>query len=133
VTAREIARTHLRRWTTSAKNLPPGAALLEGGLTPTTSWAIRHPETGVVFGWHADPDRLALLYWESLAADDRCELVRRRRRAREREPPPGLDVGLAPLDPRRRRLPPRFPGRRVTGQHKETTKMGGSGIDPGND
>ena len=53
----------------------PGAALLEGTLTPTTAWAIRHPETGAVFGWHADPDRLALLYWESLAADDRCELV----------------------------------------------------------
>jgi hypothetical protein len=75
MTAREIALAHLRRWTTSAARLPPGAALLEGTLTPTTSWAIRHPETGAVFGWHADPDRLALLYWESLATDDRCELV----------------------------------------------------------
>ncbi|HEV3076476.1 MAG TPA: hypothetical protein VHB47_18780, partial [Thermoanaerobaculia bacterium] len=75
MTAREIALAHLRRWTTSAARLPPGAALLEGEITPTTAWAIRHPKTGAVYGWHADPDRLALLYWESLAADDRCELV----------------------------------------------------------
>jgi hypothetical protein len=75
MTAREIALAHLRRWTTSAARLPSGAALLEGEITPTTAWAIRHPATGAVFGWHADPDRLTLLYWESLAADDRCELV----------------------------------------------------------
>ena len=51
-------------------------ATLEPAVATTTScWAIRHPASGALFGWHADPARLALLYWESLAVDDRCELV----------------------------------------------------------
>jgi hypothetical protein len=28
-----------------------------------------------VFGWHADPDRLVRLYWESLGEEERLELV----------------------------------------------------------
>src|SRR5260370_36285599 len=75
MTAREIALAHLPSWMTSAGRLPAGAALLEPSVATTSCWAIRHPASGALFGWHADPARLALLYWESLAADDHYELV----------------------------------------------------------
>jgi hypothetical protein len=85
MTAREIALTHLHSWMTPAEGLPPGAALLEGTVRPTICWAIRHPETGALFGCHADPARLALLFWETLAADERYELVARGVAALEKE------------------------------------------------
>jgi hypothetical protein len=75
VTARQIALAHLRLWMTAAEELPAGAAWLEPVDSPGTSWAVRHPSTGALFGWHADPERLAALYWETLPDDCRCELV----------------------------------------------------------
>lgn len=87
MTAREIALAHLHRWMTSADTLPAGATLLEPMpmIGPTSCWAIRHPETNALFGWHADPARLALLYWDTLAADDRYELVAEAAGALEKE------------------------------------------------
>jgi hypothetical protein len=76
MTARQIALAHLRLWMTAAEGIPAGAAWLEPvDALRTTSWAVRHPSTGALFGWHADPERLAALYWETLGDDDRCELV----------------------------------------------------------
>ena len=87
MTAREIALTHLRLSMTSAETLPAGATLLEPRpmIAPMSCWAIRHPETGALFGWHADPERLALLYWDTLTADDRHELVALAAAALEKE------------------------------------------------
>jgi hypothetical protein len=73
--ARESALVHLVEWTIAAERLPAGATLLEPVDSSASWWAIRHPRSGAVFGWHADPDRLVRLYWESLGEEERLELV----------------------------------------------------------
>jgi hypothetical protein len=75
MSARESAFAHLAGWTITAGRLPAGATLLEP-VDSSASWcAIRHPRTGAVFGWHADPERLVRLYWQALGEDQRLELV----------------------------------------------------------
>jgi hypothetical protein len=73
--ARESALVHLVEWTIAAERLPAGATLLEPVDSSASWWAIRHPRSGAVFGWHADPDRLVRLYWEALGEEERLELV----------------------------------------------------------
>jgi hypothetical protein len=73
--ARECALAHLAEWTIAAERLPAGATLLEPVDSSASWWAIRHPRSGAVFGWHADPDRLLRLYWEALGEEERLELV----------------------------------------------------------
>lgn len=73
--ARESALVHLAHWTIAAERLPAGATLLEPVDSSASWWAIRHPCSGAVFGWHADPDRLVRLYWEALSEEERLELV----------------------------------------------------------
>jgi hypothetical protein len=73
--ARESALVHLRGWTVGAERLPAGATLLEPVDSSEAWWAIRHPRTGALFGWHADPHRLVRLYWQALDEEQRLELV----------------------------------------------------------
>src|SRR5258708_154598 len=75
MTAIEAALDHLTGWTIATEHLPPGASLLEPVDSSTTWWAIRHPRTGVVFGWHADARRVRRLYWQAISEDDRLDLV----------------------------------------------------------
>jgi hypothetical protein len=75
MTAREIAVARLGYWLTSTMRLPAGASPLEPADSATTWWAIRHPRTGALFGWHGDAGRLILLYWNGLAEDERYELI----------------------------------------------------------
>lgn len=67
LSASETALAHLAAWTIATEQLPPGATLLEPVDSSTTWWAIRHPRTDAVFGWHADARRLLRLYWQALS------------------------------------------------------------------
>ncbi len=75
MSARDSALVHLVDWTIMAERLPAGATLLEPVDSSAIWWAIRHPRTGTVFGWHADPHRLVRLYWQALGEEERLDLV----------------------------------------------------------
>jgi hypothetical protein len=110
MTAREIALARLHRWMTSAETLPAGATLLEPVpmIAPTRCWAIRHPRTGCALRLARRPGTAgpALLGHPRRGRPLRAGRPSGRR-AREGNAPLCLEVGLAPLDPERRRQEPR--------------------------